>query len=140
MKVLSIEDDPFIRQVLKRAFDVWNAGPWKDKVSAVYVERLAEGIEQNAAFAPDVVLLDLGLHDSQSDATPLAIPKFTGKPAPAVIVLTGNERPDLIDACFVHGADAYLSKSMVGKIDYLFIAVLNAHLRRKHRPGYCRER
>lgn len=139
MKVLSIEDDPFIREVLRRAFEMWNA-QWKDKAAVMYAVTLAEGLEQNAAFTPDVVLLDLGLHDSSSDETARAIPKFTGKPAPAVVVLTGNERAELITASFEHGADAYLSKSMVGKVDYLFIAILNAHLRRRYRPGYCRDR
>lgn len=124
--------------MLAAQFRAWRAAG--QKVEFIACETLAAGLAECRAQRPDVVLLDLSLHDSDAENTAASVDLFEGEPPPAVVILTGNERPSTIDSCFRHGADSYLNKFMVGKMDYLFMAVLNASLRRQHRPFYARGR
>jgi CheY-like chemotaxis protein len=140
MRVLVVEDDADIRKILDRHFREQNRHSG-ERLEVTFCDGLRTGLEENLVKHPDVVLLDLGLHDSPSDKTAAAIAQFTGHPAPAVVVLTGNERPELVAKCFTAGADSYLHKAILAaRFEFLFSVLLNASLRRRHTPSYARPR
>lgn len=123
--------------LLSRAFQLWREGGQKHELE--FAHGLEEGIQKNGVICPDVVLLDLVLDDSRDPLkTAAAIPRFAAAPGcrpPAVIVLTAMEKGEILTACFAHGAEAYVPKGVLPKSpDMLFMAILNACLRREHRP------
>jgi two-component system cell cycle sensor histidine kinase/response regulator CckA len=75
------------------------------------VERLASGLERLDQGGVDVVLLDLGLPDSQDDATFAAVRRAA--PAVPVIILTGLGDEALAIRMVREGAQDYLVKGEV---------------------------
>lgn len=75
------------------------------------VERLASGLERLDQGGVDVVLLDLGLPDSQGDATFAAVRRAA--PAVPVIILTGLGDEALAIRMVREGAQDYLVKGAV---------------------------
>ena len=103
--VLLVEDNPgdarFVRELIREAPDL----------SIHHVDRLADGIAHLAAHKVDVVLLDLGLPDSQGLDTLRAILE-SGCTAP-VVVLTGQDDEALGQSAVREGAQDYLVKNRV---------------------------
>ena len=105
--VLLVEDNPgdarFVREMAREVPDL----------DIHHVDRLAAGIEYLAAQKVDVILLDLGLPDSQGLETLRAILK-SGCAAP-VVVLTGQDDEAVGQAAVREGAQDYLIKGRVAE-------------------------
>jgi PAS domain S-box-containing protein len=103
--VLLVEDNPgdarFVREMVREVPDL----------SIHHVERLATAIEHLATQKVDVVLLDLGLPDSQGLETLRTVIK-TGGGVP-VVVLTGHDDEAVGRAAVRDGAQDYLVKGQV---------------------------
>jgi PAS domain S-box-containing protein len=107
MKLLLIEDDGayarFIRETLKE--------PAQAAVELLVAGRLDRGLEILRDNAPDLVLLDLGLPDSQGLATLRTA--CTAHPATPFVVLTGMSDESLAIEAVRAGAQDYLVKGRV---------------------------
>ncbi len=107
LKVLLVEDNPgdalLIRRILTKSTKIKHAVDAVDRLSAA-VERCAQG-------SVDVVLLDLGLPDSQGFAT-VATMRAEAPHVP-IIVLTGLDDLDLAVRAVREGAQDYLVKGTV---------------------------
>ncbi|MEW6586304.1 MAG: PAS domain S-box protein [Nitrospirota bacterium] len=122
IKVLVIEDDPayerIVRNMLENAsysFDVYNA------VS------LADGLELIHNCSPDVVLLDLGLPDSDGFATFNAV--YSHAPDLAIVILTAADDDSIAQTVVQKGAQDYLFKPKLTST-LLERAVYYAHMRK----------
>lgn len=103
IRVLLIEDDPaqarLIEHLIRRSqrpFEI----EWVDCLSLA-LERIADG-------GLDVVVVDLGLPDSQGIATFLAVQ--AGDPFLPVVVMTGTDCEELAVEAVRHGAQDYIVK------------------------------
>src|ERR1051326_1462152 len=74
--------------------------------------RLAEAIEAIASSAPDIVLLDLGLPDSQGTGTFERLRQAADEIP--LVVLTGNNDGDVASAVLKAGAQDFLGKGSLG--------------------------
>jgi signal transduction histidine kinase len=83
-------------------------GPSTGEVRLEHVDRLASGLERLGAGGVDVVLLDLGLPDSQGTATFTAV--LRAAPTVPVIILTGRGDEALATQMVRAGAQDYLPK------------------------------
>jgi DNA-binding NarL/FixJ family response regulator len=105
IEILLVEDNPgdvrFVREMVRDAPDL----------SIRHVDRLAAGIEHLSAHRVDVVLLDLGLPDSQGLDTLRAVMAVT--PSVPVVVLTGHDDEAVGQAAVREGAQDYLVKGRV---------------------------
>lgn len=108
LKVLLVEDNPDDRMLLQRALD----SDLLNTFALTCVERLADGLAQLAQSPFDIVLLDLGLPDSQGPGT---FEKLHHRfPMVPVLVFSGNtDEADAIQAARA-GAQDYLVKSLGG--------------------------
>ena len=108
LRLLVVEDNPadadFIHEMLPQA------GPAGFEIESV--ARLSEALTRLESKDIDIVLLDLGLPDSQGLQTFHTLRKVA--PDIPVIVLTGNDDQELAVAAVRHGAQDYLVK---GRID-----------------------
>jgi two-component system KDP operon response regulator KdpE len=98
-RILAVDDDPAILRVLRRALEA----------AGYDIESLPDGkhvIERAAAFAPDVILLDLVLPGA--DGIDLARQLAGGRASVIVLSAIGDDRKkvEALDA----GADDYLTK------------------------------
>jgi len=108
IRILSIEDNPgdarFFEEMLKEAgFDF----------ELKCVDRLSSGIGKIKSDSFDVILLDLGLPDSQGLATLTKLNEI--KPEAPVIVLTGLEDETIGTKAVKAGAQDYLIKGQLDK-------------------------
>lgn len=106
MKILLIEDDPddvavFRAMILRRPK---GAGV----VETVHADTLAEGLALLARGGIDLVVLDLGLPDSQGLATLDAV--NANSSAVPVVVLSGEDDESVIDEAIRHGTQEFLVK------------------------------
>ena len=103
-RVLLVEDNPTDTLLLEEAFaDIHGV-----EFSMTHVERLADGLVQLSQTNFDVVLLDLGLPDSQGVDTFINLHKqFPDVP---VLVLTGLENENIGTKAMQLGAQDYLIK------------------------------
>jgi len=108
IKVLLIEDNPgdtrLIREMLKEA--------GATQLELVCTDRLSTGLERLAEGDIDVILLDLGLPDSQGLDT---LGRVLAEPpgAPVIVVLTGLDDEALAIQAVRAGAQDYLVKGQV---------------------------
>lgn len=77
----------------------------------IRVERLVKGLETLEKKAFDIVMLDLGLPDSQGLHTFLRVQEKS--PALPIIVLTGNDNDEVATHAVHRGAQDYLVKGQV---------------------------
>jgi signal transduction histidine kinase/DNA-binding response OmpR family regulator len=107
LSVLLIEDNPGDALLLSTyAADFAHQALALDVVSS-----LAEGITAVTAGDHDLVLLDLGLPDSQGLPTLLGV--VEAAPETPVVVLTGYDDRELASACLAQGAEDYAIKGQV---------------------------
>ncbi|MBI3930450.1 MAG: PAS domain S-box protein [Chloroflexi bacterium] len=108
IKILLLEDDPAYTRLLQKMLAVAGRGEYQIEC----VDRLSTGLEYLAQGEYDVVLLDLGLPDSQGLDT---LDKVCARiPAVPIVVMTGIEDETLAVQAIRQGAQDYLVK---GDID-----------------------
>ena len=100
MRVLIVEDDIVIRSLLKVRINKQFAKDADFEIESV--ARLQEALAQMETFAPDVIILDLKLEDSEADETINAIPVLSY--SAAVIVVSNGLTRDIIDQATSKGA------------------------------------
>src|SRR5208283_5012003 len=102
MKILIVEDDPGIIEVVGTAFELGYA-----EADFIAAETGQSGVEAAEKEKPDVILLDLGLPDISGFEVLKKIRTFSSVP---VIVLTvRSEEADVVRA-LTYGADDYMVK------------------------------
>lgn len=108
VRVLLIEDEPVSAGIALRMLKEAGLGADVRAHAA-----LAAGLKELAAGGTDIVLLDLGLPDSQGLETVKAVcGKFPGLP---VVVMTGTEDEALAAEALKDGAQDYLIKGQFGE-------------------------
>ncbi|MEX2551732.1 MAG: response regulator [Actinomycetota bacterium] len=103
-RVLLIEDNPGDAELI--AVALGRAGEFQLEVRG----RLSEGVERMVASQPDLVLLDLGLPDSEGLATFITANRCA--PHIPIVVLTGSENDTLALQAVREGAQDYLVKGV----------------------------
>lgn len=104
MKVLLVEDNPGDAFLIVEQLSEKGCGPFEVECAA----RLSEAYDRLGECAFDVVLLDLGLPDSEgSDTVRTMLRDFPGTP---VVVLTGNEDEQTGYVAIKEGAQDYVVK------------------------------
>ena len=103
-RVLLIEDNPGDAELI--AVALGRAGEFQLEVCG----RLSEGVERMVASQPDLVLLDLGLPDSEGLATFITANRCA--PHIPIVVLTGSENDTLALQAVREGAQDYLVKGV----------------------------
>lgn len=106
MRILLIEDDPATARLIRENL----ADTDLPEVEVEVKRNLAEA-RRDAVERFQVILLDLGLGDSQGLATLHEVRGFS--PGVPVVVLTGLDDPDTALAALREGADDYLVKSRI---------------------------
>lgn len=121
LRVLLVEDDEataaLLQGVLSRMPEVG---------STTIVRRLDAAEKQWANEPADIVLLDLHLPDMPAAGTVAVAATWT--PAPAIVAMTGDRRPEVRDRALAHGAVACVDKHQLGEDelrDLLSMAVLH---------------
>lgn len=102
MKVLVIEDDPGIVEVVSLCFQLRWSG-----ATMISAERGAKGLEYVETESPDVVILDIGLPDMDGYQVLREIRRFSDVP---VIMLTVRSEDINIAKGLELGADDYITK------------------------------
>lgn len=106
--ILIVEDDPQQSSALERLLRIRLEAKLPDIFwEFVIVTTLAEGLTE--APKANVTILDLGLPDSDAPGTIESIGKFR----PPVIVMTGNDDPEIWAACKARGADHVFVKGQI---------------------------
>lgn len=123
--VLVIEDEPQIRRVVRAALEdeatsVLNAGTGADGIALCTAER------------PDVIVLDLGLPDTNGEAVCRALRERT--PAPIVVLSARHSEAQKV-ALLNAGADDYVTKPFGSEE---FRARIRAQVRRASAASSCR--
>ena len=102
MKVLVIDDDPDVAQVVSLCFEMrW---PQTDTISAVDG---TEGVSLIETESPDVIILDVGLPEMNGFEVCREIRQFSDVP---IIMLTVRDADTDISRALELGADDYISK------------------------------
>lgn len=99
-KLLLIEDDADYRSLVLKALS--------DDFDIVEASTLSEAIASINADEPDAILLDLGLPDSPDTMTLSQIKRH--RKSAAVIIISGNDDPELIRRSILETASGYLVK------------------------------
>jgi diguanylate cyclase (GGDEF)-like protein len=118
--IVVVEDDPTLATVLRKAL----GGPGHEVEVAT---NLADGERLVAARSPSLVVLDLKLPDG--DGRDLLV-KLREQPATStlpIVILSGEDRPDVKAECLALGADVCLDKSAPLP---LVVAAISAKIRR----------
>ena len=119
MKVLIIEDDAGVVEVVTRCFEMRWPG-----VTVLSTGEGVKGTELVEAELPDIVILDLGLPDIEGFEVLHQIRRFSDVP---IFILTVRDQKSDIARGLESGADDYLTKPF----DYIeFLARVKAVLRR----------
>ncbi len=108
--ILLVEDNPGDARLVKEAISEV-ATISKFKLEFVHVETLAQALEFSAKTAPDAVLLDLGLPDSQGLETVRRMHRAVQQ-APIVVLTVRNEE-ELAVQSLHEGAQDYLPKAEI---------------------------
>lgn len=118
IRVLVVDDEPAILRFLKPALEANDC----DVSSAVTA---ADAVKEIARHPPDIVVLDLGLPDSDGKDVILRVREWSDVP---IIVLSARDREAEKIAAFDLGADDYVNKPFsVGE----FMARMRAALRHR---------
>ena len=104
IRVLYIEDDPASTALVRISLDRDDSSEFELES----VETLAEAREYIAKRTPDVVLLDLGLPDSQDLESVSTVRALA--PEMPIVVLTAHSYSEMRIAALHHGADEFLEK------------------------------
>ena len=109
IKILLVEDNPgdarLVAEMLRE----------EPGIAVATVDRLDVALQRLRGERPDLILLDLGLPDSQGPATLRGV--TAAAPAVPVIVLTGNTAEETGDAAVRDGAQDFLVKGLVDARD-----------------------
>ena len=108
IKLLAVEDDPSLSFVLEEAL----AHTREAEIDATMASSLAEALRQLGRKAFQLVLLDLSLPDSDGIETLSRVREQ--QPDVPIIVLTGNDDPEVARRIAELGVDDYLLKGEVG--------------------------
>ncbi len=112
IQVLLVEDDPEAAQLTTSRIGVSEHGlfqlEWSDNLQSALSRLARPGI--------DVVLLDLGLHETSGYKTHLAIISVVGQEIP-VVILTSDDNLDCRDITASQGAASYLIKHYASAVD-----------------------
>jgi PAS domain S-box-containing protein len=106
IKILLLEDDPDLAEFLELILAETGAG-----FHVTHVARLADALLCLSSAVFDVVLLDLGLEDSQGIGTLIKL--YAQAPAMPIVVLTGQNDAELDTRLLQEGAQDYLIKGQV---------------------------
>ncbi len=98
--VIAIEDDQAVRRLLRVAFE---DTPYR----LIEAETAREGVDMIVKRRPEIILLDLGLPDSNGLEVIKTVRGWTATP---IIVVSGDGQEDLKVEALEHGADDYLTK------------------------------
>ncbi len=122
VKVLVIDDDFAVRRLLKAAFE-------KSEFKFIEAENAADGIDLIAKKRPDIVLLDLGLPDSDGIRVVRTVRDWSQVP---IVVVSGEGDEDRKVEALEAGADDYVTKPFgVGEL----FARMKVALRHAGRAG-----
>ena len=125
-KVLIVEDDPAISNLIRTTLDTQNY--------QYHTAQTGSGAILDAvSYNPDVIILDLGLPDM--DGVDIIKKVRSWSNLPIIVVSARSEDQDKVDALDA-GADDYLTKPF--SVDE-FLARLRVALRRSHTEGTARE-
>src|SRR5258706_11901966 len=116
LTVLLIEDEKQMRRFLKVLLP-------SHGYSLIEAETGQEGLVSAGSNNPDIILLDLGLPDTDGVELTMQLREFTQRP---IIVLSARKQPDDKVAAFDAGADDYLTKPFA-------VSELLARMRVAHR-------
>lgn len=108
IKLLAVEDDPSLSFVLEEALAHNRDTP----IDATMASKLSEALRALERDTFQLVLLDLSLPDSDGIETLSRVRER--QPDVPIVVLTGNDDPDLARRIVELGVDAYLLKGEVG--------------------------
>ncbi|QPV62682.1 hybrid sensor histidine kinase/response regulator [Halosimplex litoreum] len=109
---LLIEDNPGDAKLVEHYLDNPSVAAFFDEISLTHVETLTDGRDRLRSAQYDVVLLDLGLPESDGIETLHAVTDMD--PEVPIIVLTGLEKTEIAVEAIQSGAQDYLEK---GDID-----------------------
>jgi signal transduction histidine kinase len=109
---LLIEDNPGDAKLVEHYLDNPSVAAFFDEISLTHVETLTDGKDRLRSAQYDVVLLDLGLPESDGIETLHAMTDLDSEVP--IIVLTGLEKTDIAVEAIQSGAQDYLEK---GDID-----------------------
>jgi len=109
IRLLAVEDDPSLSFVLEEALGHTREA----EIDATMASSLAEAFELVDAKRFELVLLDLSLPDSDGLETLTRMRRKLGRKVP-IVVLTGNDDPELARRIAEEGVDHYLLKGEVG--------------------------
>ncbi|MFA7242937.1 MAG: ATP-binding protein [Sulfuricellaceae bacterium] len=124
--ILVVEDEPGDYGLIRALVRLAGLGSRDGEEPAIWVQTLADGINEAKRKLPDVVLLDLSLPDSSGVATVQKMrAAFADVP---IVVLTGHDDDALAVASLEAGAQDYLVKGQFD-VDALNRAVRNAQVR-----------
>lgn len=108
MKVLLVEDDDGYAMAMEHLLRAC-------KLDVTRVATLRAALTEAETMQPDVILLDLGLPDSQIADTARAIPEFRKRaPEAHVAVMTGSTDPIYKHLSMESGADTFTEKGGMG--------------------------
>ena len=103
LKVLLVEDDTVIRWMVDNAL--------KDECDVEYADTANKVFALYPSYAPDIVLLDIGLPDNSGQAVLDWI--MRNDPAANVIMVSSKTSADTISSCLEKGAKGFIPKPFV---------------------------
>jgi len=105
MKILIVDDHALFRSGLVHLLQSFTPQP-----IVVQAEDLASAeSELNADQSIDMVLLDLKLHDTRGVESLLTLRRYA--PEISIVILSGEQDPDVIHSCIDSGAMGFISKA-----------------------------
>ncbi len=105
--ILIVEDDPRQSEPMRKLIQRRIVDKTQVAISIVIVTTLAAGLARSQDA--NATILDLGLPDSEPDNTVTQIRNFRHP----VIVMTGNDDPELLTQCIEAGADHVFVKGQI---------------------------
>ena len=125
-KVLVVDDDPAMRDVLERILEIEN----------LTVYTAADGkdaLQKTLSLKPDLILLDINMPNLDGLTLCKAIRSSKDTQNIAVIIVTGHTTRGRVEECMEAGADDYLAKPF--KVEELVMRV-HAMFRTAHIPNH----
>jgi two-component system KDP operon response regulator KdpE len=128
-RILVVEDDPDIRNVVRALFEA-------EKCRVVEAENAARAEVAARSAKPDVMLVDLGLPDRDGIDVIRAVRRWSSVP---VIVLSARTMEEQKIAALDAGADDYVTKPFsAAELLARVRAALRRHVRTSETPGHLR--
>lgn len=104
-KILIVDDSAFMREVLK---DLLTSN--FDALELYEAEKKQQAIDQIVKFSPDVILLDIVMHENELEGLEI-LEKIKGMGVEAkVIMITSVGQTAIVDRCKDLGVQAYIQK------------------------------